>query len=1333
MSTPPPRHSFSLPTSTSGSNERVLPTPSSSTTVRQSMYQKPKQQTERQELEQQLAEKKKQLQGSTSGIGKNVLARQVDQLEEKIKELENQKHDPPSESPFSSERLKHLERDLADYRKPPSLRNKKESFGQQQRVPMTTGLDLLPSPTASSLLPPQHDSTSLLPLPPPPTGSIPTKRRSKVPNTDRRNTDIEFATEIGQGLLLEVRKMQALLQEKEEQLRTLENQKADLERAAEAMAKQMRQREENEEKLKEETWNLELAKQELTISVTELQQNLNKANVEQTKLAKQADELRTEIEHLRASEEKLNNKVENMKNRHEQDMSSMRQHTAVLQKEKTDQAKQIETLTSELAIAKAQSRIVKPIVSEPEPSTRSEQSDDQTQSTTTTKNELSPASSPPPSPKHAPVRNQKMEVETLKSSLAHAHRMISNLRSNLHKEKAEKFELKKLLAESQETIEQMQNDPRLWVDARSEPKEHSKRLQKSPKRRGKKTDSSSRRIKSNSTSVPRIEYVDSTDSCSSMSDINDNDDEGDLPHSPINIDHIGFTSLSSELSQSQFSQRPNTVDAEVNTDPVHIEKAHEPLIENISEASKPDEVKPNSLKQTIGGLMTGAAAAADVLPSTKSSMEVSTQTETTSKGVESSVQTEAVSSTSLPTQIEEPELTATTVAVHTSIQTETRPENVESLMQTATKPTNDISTQTEPRSVDVKGSIQTAADPVNINSVQLETGPDGVENTNITSAKSEGVESSVQTISTPISSLPTQTEDIQGSDVSIQAENDSDDIFTQTNESIDTVKQQDITHRPIQRNDVETQTQYVETKDAQVQYDTDIFEKSSVLPLPLNKSQPKQHPLFNDEDNNSFYYDANSDLNQSKPSSRNTLTNVAGLDDSHQSLKHAGEIDNRNMSALRMSTVEPTAPPKSIPKRALSSEDQTIKLDDDGNEKKMFSKEETDALISTAVNIALAKAKKSQNEMKSNRDSAIVEVPISPEATEAPGIISSTVSEIIVKDKDAAGHIDEEIPPPELIDGPSAAFEQESEEYDDIEDSIPERPTSPPPSSLLSRALSPRRMNKGKMPESDADYQRSLNRTPVSMSSMSTANTHDQLRSVTSSHFDTHSINATDPHMISLITKTMIGDWLWKNTRKAVGGGISENKHQRYFWIHPYSRTLYWSNKSPGLDGNHAKAKSALIENITVVPNKPTKSDDLPDVSMLIQTTHRQLRLTAPNMEQHNNWFEAISHLITRNTGSSIQSPSSRNTNTKSVASSTGNSLLQRASFRRLHDMFHQPSISTTTATQRTESTTPEYEDDPLEDVRMCCNGKHHVSKLERDHKHRRQYRKSSSRIPHNH
>jgi hypothetical protein len=100
--------------------------------------------------------------------------------------------------------------------------------------------DPLPTPTSSTILPPP----SL--LPPPPQSITPTKRRSKVRNTDRRNNDIEFATEIGQGLLLEVRKMQSLLQEKEEQLRAFDREKAESERLAELLAKQLKQSQENE-------------------------------------------------------------------------------------------------------------------------------------------------------------------------------------------------------------------------------------------------------------------------------------------------------------------------------------------------------------------------------------------------------------------------------------------------------------------------------------------------------------------------------------------------------------------------------------------------------------------------------------------------------------------------------------------------------------------------------------------------------------------------------------------------------------------------------------------------------------------------------------------------------------------------------------------------------------------------------------------------------------------------------------------------------------------------------------------------------------------------------
>jgi hypothetical protein len=67
-------------------------------------------------------------------------------------------------------------------------------------------------------------------------------------NGSRRNPDIEFATEIGQGLLIEVRKLQVALQEKEEVIKQLELSKADSERNQETTQRHFKQREEIEGK-----------------------------------------------------------------------------------------------------------------------------------------------------------------------------------------------------------------------------------------------------------------------------------------------------------------------------------------------------------------------------------------------------------------------------------------------------------------------------------------------------------------------------------------------------------------------------------------------------------------------------------------------------------------------------------------------------------------------------------------------------------------------------------------------------------------------------------------------------------------------------------------------------------------------------------------------------------------------------------------------------------------------------------------------------------------------------------------------------------------------------
>lgn len=68
--------------------------------------------------------------------------------------------------------------------------------------------------------------------------------------------------------------------------------------------------------------------------------------------------------------------------------------------------------------------------------------------------------------------------------------------------------------------------------------------------------------------------------------------------------------------------------------------------------------------------------------------------------------------------------------------------------------------------------------------------------------------------------------------------------------------------------------------------------------------------------------------------------------------------------------------------------------------------------------------------------------------------------------------------------------------------------------------------------------------------------------------------NDSESSSATAMTRTMIGDWMWKYTRKVVGNGISENRHRRFFWIHPYAQTLYWSTREPGSCGSECSTKS---------------------------------------------------------------------------------------------------------------------------------------------------------------
>jgi len=123
----------------------------------------------------------------------------------------------------------------------------------------------------------------------------------------------------------------------------------------------------------------------------------------------------------------------------------------------------------------------------------------------------------------------------------------------------------------------------------------------------------------------------------------------------------------------------------------------------------------------------------------------------------------------------------------------------------------------------------------------------------------------------------------------------------------------------------------------------------------------------------------------------------------------------------------------------------------------------------------------------------------------------------------------------------------------------------------------------------------------------------------------------TDPRMIAAITQTMIGEFLWKYTRRAGREGMSENRHRRFFWVHPYTRTLYWSEQDPAAAGRaQLKAKSVAIETVHQVSDDNPYPPGLHQKSLVVVTPGRTVKFTATTSQRHETWFNALHYLLQR-------------------------------------------------------------------------------------------------------
>ena len=204
------------------------------------------------------------------------------------------------------------------------------------------------------------------------------------------------------------------------------------------------------ESLKEENWNMHLRGQQIQTELNTAMSDLSKFTTENTRLVAQTASLTTAIESLKLKNADLSTSLTDTKSKHEGEISSLRRAQAGLQRDRSDLQRHVEDLKLELS-----KRL------EPKPDRHDDAHDANDRPETersVTPVTQSPTTSPQLSPiKNTPSRNAPLELETTKSSLHHAHRMVTNLRNNLHREKTEKLELKRLLAAAQDEVEQLRS------------------------------------------------------------------------------------------------------------------------------------------------------------------------------------------------------------------------------------------------------------------------------------------------------------------------------------------------------------------------------------------------------------------------------------------------------------------------------------------------------------------------------------------------------------------------------------------------------------------------------------------------------------------------------------------------------------------------------------------------------------------------------------------------------------------------------------------------------------------------------------------------------------
>ena len=1071
-------------------------------------------------LEAYLSENERRLQDAQN-LG-NALLKQQSELTDRLREVEEQQ-DEAQLSPELTRRLVELEKEQDDVGREIA----RALLGPKARV--VSGEDKV-APDTPALLSNQVNGS--------PSKAAAPSRKQRNQSTDRVG-DIQFAADISTSLLAQVRQMQTMLAERDEALRNLTADKSRLESDTQAYVSRIRAFDDSEQRYKDESWRLESHNHELRTTAQEASERESKLKATAAAATTDIARLRTELDEARLAHQQVSEDHARTKKAHDLEMHSMQKESDTLVSERDDlQTKHDELLAQNQELTQGLSTRFRGRSSDDDNEVNGFDRDMENGAKT-------PEHSPPPSPVKATPRHGGLESETLKSSLHHAHRMIQNLKSSIHRDKVEKAELRRLLQETRDENESY----RVGGIAGSGTKRNKSKVDLSRK-------------------STKVEMLGGARAARTDIDYDDPDWE----------EHNASTEA--PASSRNFSI-PGAFDARRalgDSDAYHTATETEGAFETADEKHGNESEDFQTGNESLGGDSTDELTEREDNPGKRH----------TSLALKPAGDRRSYLSTASTSAGEEEDDLRTPVQ---TVPQKFRLKHGRASLRRFSPALRDSNPGT-PQNATAQDS------PATINS---ERSPPAAEQT-LFAELGEFDDASSDRYNTPgRSSIASQKSTPAGAFSARRSLRDA------------------------------TPTPIVKPSTTDAGTMTDHFETSSERPQALAIPSSSEDPSVN---------------NVADPVASPSVTSTNTEPSAHTGLL-SYLAPALAYSGILAQNTHPVTPPRAAfkpatpapatqvqPQPALSHSsvlaqhippvapqitpvEPAAKVEPISQPPLPRTPSKTRDLA--AIDTSSPVARRSNS---AHRAATLASHPPLP-ADHLTNIARASTSGLPPagpgRETNNSSHVSTIMGPPIA---PASAYR---------------RPRTPADASIRStvrESATPRQHQRNSTRDRSMISPGSVSRRSSVSSFVSELDERFNIRAADPTAAAPPGLptsSSTDPRMIQAITQTMIGEYLFKYTRKPGSTDMSSTRHRRYFWVHPYTKLLYWSEKDPQSAGrNQLRTKSVLIQSVRAVTDDNPMPPGLHGKSLEIVSLGRKVKVTASTSQRHEVWFNALSYLLLR-------------------------------------------------------------------------------------------------------